>query len=110
MDEKPYPPYPKNAPGPFYVEKGWSWVAVGLSAALGIGAIVVGAFLIRWIRSLSSLRVAVGVHGLSVTRKDGTDVIAWADIISVRETRLYERAPLLKGAAKYALLKVMSKH
>jgi hypothetical protein len=22
MDEKPYPPYPKNAPGPFYVEKG----------------------------------------------------------------------------------------
>jgi hypothetical protein len=22
MDHKPYPPYPKNSPGPFYVEKG----------------------------------------------------------------------------------------
>ena len=52
---------------PFIAEKGDCWAAVGVFSALGIGAIVVGVFLIRWIRSLSSLRVAVGVDGLSVT-------------------------------------------
>ena len=95
---------------PFFVEKGPCWAAIGLISALGIAAIVGGVFLIRWIRSLSSLRVAVGVDGLSVTRRDETDVIAWADIVSVRETRLYERPPLLKGVAQYALPKVMSKN
>ena len=78
---------------PFWVEKGWCWGAVGLTAALGIGAIVGGVFLIRWMRSLSSLRVKVGAHGLSVTQKEGTHVIAWPDIVSVQETHLYERGP-----------------
>jgi hypothetical protein len=95
---------------PLIVEKGPCWAMVGVFSALGIGAIVCGVFLIRWIRSLSSLRVAVGVDGLSVTRRDQSDVMAWADIVSVRETRLYERPPLLKGVAKYALPKVMSKN
>jgi hypothetical protein len=95
---------------PFYVEKGPCWALVALFSALETAAIVGGVSLIRWIRSLSSLRVAVGVHGLSVTRRDETVAIAWADIVSVRETRLYERPPLLKGVAKYALPKVMSKN
>jgi hypothetical protein len=94
---------------PFWVEKGWCWGAVGLCMALAIGAIVGGVALILWMRSLVSLRVRVGSHGLSVTRKDETRVIAWPDIVSVQETHLYERAPLLKGVAKYALPKVLSK-
>jgi hypothetical protein len=93
---------------PFWVEKGWCWGAVGLAAALGIGAIVGGVFLIRWMRSLSSLRVKVGAHGLSVTQKDGTHVIAWPDIVSVQETHLYERAA--RGVAGYALPKILSKN
>lgn len=94
---------------PFWVEKGWCWGAVGLGLALAIGAIVGGVILILWMRSLTSLRVRVGAHGLSVTRKDETRVIAWPDIVSVLETHLYERPPILKGVAKYALAKVLSK-
>ncbi len=94
---------------PFWVEKGWCWGAVGLLMALAIGAIVGGIALILWMRSLVTLRVRVGSNGLSVTRKDETRVIAWPDIVSVRETHLYERPPLLKGVAKYALPKVLSK-
>lgn len=93
---------------PFSADRGWCWLAVGLGWAMGIGAIVGGALLIRWIHSLSSLRVAVGSDGLSVSRRDQADVIAWEDIVSVRETRLYERPPVLKGVARYALPKVMS--
>ena len=92
---------------PFWVEKGWCWGAVGLLGALGLGLIVGGVFLIRWMRSLTSLRVKVGFHGLSVTRRDGTQVIAWPDIVSVQETHLYE--PMAsRGVAKYALPEVKS--
>jgi hypothetical protein len=94
---------------PFLAEKGNCWAAVGMLTALAIGAIVGGVFLIRWMRSLISLRVRIGSHGLSVTRKDETRVIAWPDIVSVRETHLHERPPLLKGVAKYALPRVLSK-
>jgi hypothetical protein len=94
---------------PFWVEKGWCWGAVGLLMALAIGAIVGGVFLIRWMRSLIFLRVRVGSIGLSVTQRDETRVIAWPDIVSVQETHLYERPPLLKGVAKYALPKALSK-
>jgi hypothetical protein len=45
---------------------------------------------------------------LSVTRKDGTRVIAWPDIVSVQETHLYERAA--RGVAGYALPKILSKN
>jgi len=91
---------------PIWVEKGWCWGAVGLLGALGIGLVVGGVFLIRWMRSLTSLRVKMGVNGLSVTRKDETQVIAWTDIVSVEETHLYE--PVARGVAKYALPKVKS--
>ncbi len=92
---------------PFWVEKGWCWGAVGILGALAIGLIGGGVFLIRWMRSLASLRVRVGFNGLSVTQKNGTQIMAWPDIVSVQETHLYE--PMARrGVAKYALPEVMS--
>jgi hypothetical protein len=90
-------------------QKGWSWGAAGIFAALGLGLVVVGIFLIRWVRSLFSFRLRVGQNGFAVSDKKAMRVVGWDDIVSVRETHLYERPPLLKGVAKYALPKVMSK-
>jgi hypothetical protein len=93
---------------PAWGAKGWSWGAVVLVAALGIGLMVGGFFLIGWMRSLFSLRVHVGQKGFRVTEGKTSRVILWSEIVSVQETHLYERPPLLKGVAKYALPKMMS--
>jgi hypothetical protein len=90
-------------------EKGWSWGAAGLIATIGVLLTVGGFFLIRWMRSLFSLRVRVGQNGFSVVDKKTARVFGWDDIQSVKETHLYERPPVLKGVAKYALPKFMSK-
>jgi hypothetical protein len=94
---------------PVWAERGWCWGAAAIFTALGIGLVVGGFFLIRWMRSLSSLRVRVGRNGFAVTERDVTRVFAWQDILSVQETHLYERPPILKGVAKYALPKMLSK-
>jgi hypothetical protein len=91
---------------PLWAEKGWCWGAVGILGALAVGLIAGGVFLVRWMRSLFSLRVRVGLNGFSLIRKGETQVIAWSDIVSVEETHLYE--PVASGLAKYALPKVMS--
>jgi hypothetical protein len=94
---------------PFWAERGWCWGAAGLFGALGVGLMVGGYFLIRWVRSLFSFRVRVGQNGFAVTQQKATQVFAWDGILSVQETHLYERPPILKGVAKYALPKMMSK-
>ena len=92
---------------PVWVEKGWSWGALGILGVLGIVFIVTGVWLARWMRSLFSLRVRVGINGLSVTKKNETQVIAWPDIVSIEETHHHE--PMVtRGALKHALPKVMS--
>jgi hypothetical protein len=99
-------------PLPFWTEKGqkgWSWGAVGIFVALGLGLLVGGFFLVQWMRSLVSLRIYIGANGFAVSQKKTTQIFAWEEIESVRETRLYERPPILKGVAKYALPKMMSK-
>jgi hypothetical protein len=90
-------------------QKGWSWGAAGIFAAIGLGLVVGGIFLIRWVRSLFSFRLRVGQNGFAVSDKGAMRVVGWYDIVSVQETRLYERPPLLKGVAKYVLPKMMSK-
>jgi hypothetical protein len=80
-----------------------------MMTVLGVGLMIAGVFLIRWMRSLFSLRVRIGQNGFSVTEPETTQVVAWEEISSVQETHLYERPPLLKGVAKYALPKMKSK-
>jgi len=94
---------------PFWAEKGWSWGALAIIAAVAFGLVLGGVWLIRWMRSLFSLRVGLGVNGLSVTQKGKTQVIAWSDIVSVEETHLYERV-VSSGLARYASPKVMSQN
>ena len=97
---------------PFWREKGepgWSWGAIALAGAMGIGLMMGGFFLIRWMRSLVSLRVCVCQNGFAVIDRKSTQIVAWEEIDSVQETHLYQRPPVLKGVAKYALPKLMSK-
>ncbi|MCE9553056.1 MAG: hypothetical protein K8T91_06715 [Planctomycetes bacterium] len=94
---------------PFWAEKGWCWFAVLGMSVLGGGFIIGGVYMIRYMRSLLTLQVHVGQHGFSVLENHVRRVYAWDDIQAVEETHLYERPPLLKGAAKYFLPKVMSR-
>jgi hypothetical protein len=90
-------------------QKGWSWGAAGIFAVIGVGLVIGGIFLIRWVRSLFSFRLRVGQNGFAVSEKKAMRVVGWDDIVSVQEIHLYERPPLLKGVAKYALPKTMSR-
>ncbi len=95
---------------PFWKEgRGWSWAAAGLMAAIGAGLIAGGLLLLRWMLSLLSFRVRVGEKGIAVFRKKQVRFIGWDDIASVQETHLYQRPPVVKGVAKYALPEVRSK-
>jgi hypothetical protein len=90
-------------------QKEWSWGAAGIFGALGIGLIVGALFLIWWVRSLFSLRVRVAQNGFSVIYQTAARDVRWEDILSVQEIHLYQRPPVLKGVAKYALPKMRSK-
>jgi hypothetical protein len=94
---------------PFWAEKGWCWGAVALAALLALGLIIGGGILVQWMRSLSALQVHVGNDGFAVSRRDGQQIFTWLQIVSVKETHLYERPPLLKGPAKLLLPKMKSK-
>jgi hypothetical protein len=94
---------------PFWSEKGLSWGTAGIVTAFGIGLVTGGVFLIRWIHSRFSFRLRVGQNGFAVSEKKSEQVFGWDDIVSVRETHLHERPPILKGVAKYVLPKSISK-
>jgi hypothetical protein len=94
---------------PFWAEKGGSWVTLLLGCGIGIGLLFCGVFMFWWMRWLSSLRLRLGEYGFAVSEREGTRVFLWPDIVAVRETHLYERPPILKGVAKYALPKMRSK-
>ncbi len=94
---------------PVWADTGWSWGAIALLGVVGLGAMAGGFFLIRWIRSLFSFRVRIGQDGFAVIDRASVRVIGWDEVAAVQETHLYERPPILKGVAKYALPKTMSK-
>ncbi len=95
-------PFSKEGPG-------WSWAAAGLMAAIGAGLAAGGFFLIRWVLSLLSFRVRIGEKGVAVFRKKAVRVFVWDDIELVQETHLYQGLPVVKGVARHALPKMMSK-
>lgn len=94
---------------PGWAEKGWSWGSLALMVVVGLVLVAGGVGLIVVMRSMLGLRVRVGRHGFAVADRKGVRVVGWDDILAVRETHLFERPPVLKGVAKYALPKMMSK-
>src|SRR5437763_9259753 len=75
---------------PFWAEKGWAWGAAAGFIILGIGLIIGGVLLIRWMRSLGWLQVFVGEKGICVIERTTARVFAWDDIVSVQETHIHE--------------------
>ncbi len=94
---------------PFMAEKGKCWGPLVLFFLLGIGLMVGGGFMFRWMRSLSGLRVLIGGNGFVTFSKTESHVFLWSKIASVQETHLFERPPLLKGAARVLMPTVTSK-
>jgi Protein of unknown function (DUF3592) len=88
---------------PWHREIGHCWLSVLLLSALGLGALVGGTFLIRWIRRLYSLRVLICPKGLVQVDRLETLACRWEDVAEIQETVLREHLPLLKGGLKYAL-------
>ena len=94
---------------PLAAEQGISWVAVGISSLFVIGLLLGGFFLIRWVRSTSTLRVYVCPGGFYYRCRTKTVAFPWDQISSVRETILHERLPLAKGLAKHAMPMISSR-
>jgi hypothetical protein len=94
---------------PYWADKGPSWGAVLIMSAIAVGMIIGGTFLIRWMRSLWSLHVYLGEKGFAVSQQHNLDLFIWNQIAQVTETHVYERPPVLKGAAQFLLPKVKSK-
>jgi hypothetical protein len=93
---------------PLNVETGWSWLAVGGFALIGVLLVVFGALLAIYSKGLMSRRVELRENGFRYcSRKSGEDV-TWAEVNLVQETNLHERPPILKGPAKLLVPKIVS--
>lgn len=77
--------------------------------ALGMVMIAGGVLFLVCMRGMLSFRMHVGLDGFAVTTGKETQIYMWDDVLSVTETHLYERPPVLKGVAKYALPEMMSR-
>jgi hypothetical protein len=93
---------------PVNVNKGWSWLAVGLFCLIGTGLTVGGGVLATYCYGLISHRVEVWTNGFRYCSRQSVEEVFWADIDRIRETVLYERPPILKGPAKLLLPKLTS--
>ena len=93
---------------PFWVEKGWSWGAVGIAVLLGIFLMACGVLLLVFTRGLIGRRVEVCAAGLRYFAEDIGEDVPWNEIAGIRETLLYERPPILKGPAQLILPKFVS--
>jgi hypothetical protein len=94
---------------PLHVQKGMGWSTVALGSVLAAGAIVGGIVLARYSRWLLSHGVDVCADGFCYRVGASGDNVRWSEVASIRETVLYERPPLLKGAAKLLLPKMKSR-
>lgn len=92
---------------PMWADKGPGWTC--LLVLFSVLVIVGGVFLAFYVRSLSALRVAVGLHGFRVMDGRETNEFLWHKIAAVEESHLYERPPVLKGPAKYVLPELKSR-
>ncbi|WP_074308978.1 hypothetical protein [Singulisphaera sp. GP187] len=63
----------------------WSWFGVFLVWLVSIPAIPGGWYLIKWMRTLMSLKVELGGLGLLLTERDGPRTILWDNIEMMEE-------------------------
>jgi Protein of unknown function (DUF3592) len=93
---------------PVYVKTGWCWLAIGVLAVVGVFLAAGGIVLMRFSKALLSHRVELFANGFRFGPQDSAEVALWTNVVRVRETILYERPPILKGAAKLLLPKIAS--
>jgi hypothetical protein len=93
---------------PVEAKQGMSWIAVGLGSALGVGFVVGGVLLARYVRWLLSHRVEFCENGFRYHEGRATEEVTWVSVASIRERILYERPPILKGPVKLLLPKMAS--
>jgi hypothetical protein len=85
---------------PFNADHGWCWFAVALMSLFGIGFLVGGFCLMKYSKRLISFRVDFFANGFCHRAHGLAESVFWSEVACVRKTNLYQRLPLLKGAAK----------
>jgi hypothetical protein len=93
---------------PFDTKIGWSWLAVALVSVIGIGLIIGGVLLAKYVQSLISICVETYTQGFRYHARHSTENVLWLDIIRITETVLHQRPPILKFPASLLLPKVAS--
>ena len=88
---------------PWWVERGFSWGAVGIIAAIALALLVGGVWLFVWSRSMFSFRLYVCGDGFYFSKSGQVTVFAFDEIAKVEETIIHERLPIVKGAARHLL-------
>jgi hypothetical protein len=93
---------------PFDTKIGWTWLAVGLVSAIGVGLIIGGVLLARYVRGLIPIWVETYTQGFRYHARQTTENVLWVDIIRITETILHQRPPILKFPARLLIPKVAS--
>jgi hypothetical protein len=88
---------------PWWVERGFSWGAVGISGAIALALLIGGVCLFIWSRSMFSFRLYVCGDGFYFSKSGKVTVFAFDEIAKVEETIIHERLPIVKGAARHLM-------
>ncbi len=92
---------------PFWAERGMSWLAGIIFLLIGLGLIVGGWFLLRFVNGLRNLWVKFCTNGLEFRHGSSIENIAWSKITLIRETVMSAHLPIVKGPAR-ALMPVVT--
>lgn len=89
--------YLRNWQLPFSAETGFSWLAMAGCIALGIGLIVGGVLLAKFIRKLSSRGLILCENGFCYVARGIVDNVLWSEVARLRETVRYNEPSILTG-------------
>lgn len=76
------------------------WGKASITGILGILLCVGSPFLIWWLSKLKKLVIHYHEYGLGVEGGQAMK-FTWADVVKVKETRMSQKMPIVKGAAKH---------
>ncbi len=84
---------------PIYHERDISWVVMAICFLLCAAGILVTFFFVKLVLYYRSLKFQFSAGGFCRVAGEKVDRFDWDDVVSITETQLHERAPIVKGPA-----------